>query len=182
MLSRVRLVASRRWAVAAAGAVATCMGTQLADCKAAPKSLAADLGPTFITTSRNNLSQTLEPCDTEASELTLEYFALQGLGELGRLILEMTGTPYTSVFHFNQKPSIFKQYARFGQLPVLRDGELLVAQSGAIARHLARKLFLDGGSAADKAAVDEWFELSRDLNGKKAAIHDMQANTKPPNY
>ena len=36
-------------------------------------------------------------------EITLEYFCLRGLGELPRLILEATSTPYISVFHVPQR-------------------------------------------------------------------------------
>ena len=32
--------------------------------------------------------------------MTMEYWCLRALGELPRLILETTGTPYNSVFHF----------------------------------------------------------------------------------
>lgn len=102
--------------------------------------------------------------------ITLEYFCLRGLGELPRLILEVTGTPYHNVFHFMQ--SKYKEYAPFGQLPVLRDGDLLLVQSGAIVRHLARKTCIDGVTLADKAKVDMYYELAVDIRGKMAAVYD----------
>ena len=84
--------------------------------------------------------------------LTLEYFALRGLGELPRLILEASGLPYDCVFHYLEGD--WKPRAAFGQLPVLHDGELTISQSRAIVRYLARKACIDGATEAEKARVD----------------------------
>ena len=126
----------------------------------APQGLAAKHPPTVLTVG-------------ESPEITLEYFCLRGLGELPRLILETTGTPYTSVFHYSGTPS-YKPYAPFGQLPILRDGSLMISESGAIARHLARRCMVDGSTLEEKAKVDMYAELANDLKGKKAAIHDLE--------
>ena len=78
-------------------------------------------------------------------------------GELPRLILEATDTPYNSVFHFSWPgglPHGWKKYAPFGQLQLLRDGNLVIAESGAICKHLARKCCIDGTTLEDKARVD----------------------------
>jgi hypothetical protein len=170
MFHRLR-IAGRPAAAAAAAAAAGALyaGSQLAGCKAAPTLLGADIPASFVNRGREQL-----PGD----ELVLEYFALQGLGELSRLILEVTGTPYTSVFHFGRgqykkcarrlllpthdaagrfwlmRAGATLRYANFGQLPILWEGENQIAQAGAIVRHLARKTFIDGGSAEEKAAVD----------------------------
>jgi glutathione S-transferase len=110
--------------------------------------------------------------------LTLEYFALRGLGELPRLILEATGLPYDCVFHY--LGGEWRSRAAFGQLPVLHDGELTISQSRAIVRHLARKTCIDGATEADKARVDMWCEFHRDLNDKKKATHDMAGHADAP--
>ena len=102
--------------------------------------------------------------------LTLEYWCLRALGELPRLILEATDTPYNAVFHF--AGSSYKEYAPFGQLPLLRDQGMLLCESGTIARHLARVTCIDGSSLEEKAKVDMYFELSKDIAGKKAGMHD----------
>jgi len=103
-----------------------------------------------------------------SSPLTLEYFALRGLGELPRLILEVTGLPYDCVFHFLQGD--WKSRAAFGQLPLLHDGDMTISQSRAIVRYLARKACIDGATDAEKARVDMWCEFQRDLNDKKSAV------------
>ena len=103
-----------------------------------------------------------------SSPLTLEYFALRGLGELPRLILEVTGLPYDCVFHYLQGD--WKSRAAFGQLPLLHDGEMTISQSRAIVRYLARKACIDGATDAEKARVDMWCEFQRDLNDKKSAV------------
>ena len=55
-----------------------------ADCAALkrPESLAANVPPTVVSKTADG-----------APEITLEYFCLRGLGELPRLILEVTGKP-----------------------------------------------------------------------------------------
>ena len=81
---------------------------------------------------------------TDVSPLTLEYFALRGLGEVPRLILEVTGLPYSCVFHYLDGE--WRSRAAFGQLPILHDGDLTICQSRTIARYLARKACIDGAS------------------------------------
>lgn len=152
--------------------MALSLGSGLADCAAAPapKGLGSQHPSTVIVKKA--------PGDNAKPPITLEYFCLQGLGELPRLILEVTDTPYTSVFHYLQGK--WKEYATFGQLPVLRDGELLLVESSAIVRHLARKTCIDGSSLEDQAAVDMYFELSKDIGGKRAALHDMANHADAP--
>jgi glutathione S-transferase len=98
---------------------------------------------------------------------TLEYFALRGLGEQARLLLEASGTAYDSVFYFQGPGSDYKAHAPHGQLPLLRDAELgkdfIICQSGAIVRHIARVLGLDGADARAKAECDMLFFLSKDV-------------------
>lgn len=142
--------------------VAECAGVK------APKSLAAKMPPTVIV-----------KADGDAKpEITLEYFALRGLGELPRLILEATGTPYNSVMHYSLPE--WRDYAPFGQLPILRDGPLVLCESDAIARHLARRCMVDGSSMEEKAKVDMYTELAKDIKGKKAAVHDMEKHADAP--
>ena len=62
---------------------ATCALSNQADCAAfkAPQSLAANMPPTVVVRAADDPH--VKP------EMTLEYFALRGLGELPRLILEV---------------------------------------------------------------------------------------------
>ena len=94
-----------------------------------------------------------------------EYFALRGLGEIPRLLLEVLEVPYSSVFHF--AGNLYKPYAPFGQLPTHREGDLILSQSGTISRHLANNL-IAGDTPAERARVDMYFELAKDISGKKA--------------
>ena len=115
---------------------------------------------------------------TDVSPLTLEYFALRGLGEVPRLILEVTGLPYSCVFHYLDGE--WRSRAAFGQLPILHDGDLTICQSRTIARYLARKACIDGASEADKVNVDMWCEFHRDLNDKRKAAHDLAGHADGP--
>ena len=114
----------------------------------------------------------------DVSPLTLEYFALRGLGEVPRLILEVTGLPYRCVFHYLDGE--WRSRAAFGQLPILHDGDLTICQSRTIARYLARKACIDGASEADKVNVDMWCEFHRDLNDKRKAAHDLAGHADGP--
>ena len=146
-----------------------------ADCQSAPSSAA---GPKGLRTLHPPTVCTKKHSPFDNPRLTLEYFALRGLGELPRLILEATDTPYNAVFHFSWPgdgmPGSWKKYVPFGQLPVLRDGDLMIAESGAICRHLARKCCIDGTTLEDKARVDMYFELAKDIKAKKALLHDPE--------
>ena len=104
------------------------------------------------------------------AEITLEYFALRGLGEIPRLLLEVLEVPYTSVFHF--AGNLYKPYAPFGQLPIYREGDLVLSQSGTISRHLASKFGIAGDTPVERAVVDMYFELAKDISGKKAGMYD----------
>ena len=156
-------------AVPAAAAAAAAVGLPSSDCQASgPRGLATVHPPTVVTKKREG--------SYDIPTLTLEYFALRGLGELPRLILEATDTPYNSVFHFSWPGEgaapAYRKYALFGQLPVLRDGSLILCESTAICKHLARKTCIDGVTMEEKAKVDMYFELAKDIEGKKVCLHD----------
>jgi glutathione S-transferase len=102
----------------------------------------------------------------------LHYFCLQGLGELPRLMLEASETPYDSVMYFGKGE--YKEFAPFGQLPLYKGPELddiYLAQSGAICRHIARETGLDGTTVIDRATQDMIWELAKDIFSKKEVVH-----------
>ena len=102
----------------------------------------------------------------------LHYFCLQGLGELTRLLLEVSQTPYDSVMYFGLGE--YKTFAPFGQLPVYKGPELdglPLAQSAAISRHIARETGLDGSTIVERATQDMLWELGKDISGKKEVIY-----------
>jgi len=110
----------------------------------------------------------------------LHYFCLQVLGELPRLLLEVSQTPYDSIMYFGKGE--YKEFAPFGQLPVYKGpeiGGLLLAQSDAVSRHIARETGLDGSNAVERATQDMAWELGKDISGKRDKIH---ANELDPRF
>ena len=101
----------------------------------------------------------------------LHYFCLRGLGELPRLLLEASETPYDSIMYFGKGE--YKEFAPFGQLPVYKGSELDdgLAQSGSICRHIARETGLDGDTPSEQAKQDMVSELAKDISGKKEVVH-----------
>jgi len=160
------MLRSLRRPIAAAATLAA--ASALASCEPAPKGLMAQRKASVVHRAGVGTS---EP-------LILEYFALQALGEVPRLILEVTGLPYDCVFHFADGE--WRSRAPFGQLPLLHDGDLHICQSRAIVRYLARKACIDGSTETEKVAVDEWCEFHRDLNDKRKAVHDLSNHADAP--
>lgn len=102
----------------------------------------------------------------------LHYFCLRALGELPRLLLEVSQTPYDSVMYFDSKE--FKDIAAFGQMPLYKGPELggvVLAQSGSICRHVAREVGMAGSTVEQQALFDMIFEYGKDLMSNKEAIH-----------
>ena len=91
---------------------------------------------------------------------TLHYFAIQALGELPRLLLEYTQTPYDSVMYFVGRNK-YKEFAPFGQLPCYQGAELgegvFIAQSSAICRHIARQAGIAGTSPNEQALQGTYY-------------------------
>ena len=54
----------------------------------------------------------------------------------------------------------------FGQIPIFRDGDLELAQSGAILRYLARKHDLYGNNDQEAGLIDMIYEGRNELRGK----------------
>lgn len=120
--------------------------------------------------------------DNNDAPKTLHYFAIQGLGELPRLCLEYTQTPYDSVMYFGT-PNIYKEFAPFGQLPCYQDPDAVgesvyVAQSAAICRHIARETGIDGSNGKERALQDMLWEAGKDVLDKKSSLHASEADTK----
>lgn len=70
----------------------------------------------------------------------------------------------------------FKPYAPFGSLPIYREGDLLISQSGAICRHIANRFGIAGESSAERAKVDMFCELAKDIKQKKEAVYDVDVH------
>jgi len=96
----------------------------------------------------------------------LQYFALRGLAELPRLILEESGTPYVGTYYGRKDFADVKPALPLGRVPVLLDFDgqgTMLAQSAAIVRHLARKVGLAGGTEQEVALADMLYETHQEL-------------------
>lgn len=104
----------------------------------------------------------------------LHYFAIRGFGDLPRLLLEYTKTPYDCIMHFTNFN--YKAVAPFGQMPLYKGPELgsddvYLAQSSSICRHIARETGITGATSEEQAHQDMFWETSRDLANKKGCVH-----------
>jgi glutathione S-transferase len=93
---------------------------------------------------------------------TLYYWGIKARGQLAVLLGRYSGQE----FEWNRTPDWpgLKPETPFGQLPLLVDGEVKIAQSNAIARYLGRKYGLQGNSDADFALSELLIEEQVDLN------------------
>jgi glutathione S-transferase len=92
--------------------------------------------------------------------MKLTYFNLRARGEPARLILEQAGAEYED--HRIESPFVdvapwvaYKPSTPYGQLPVLCDDGVEIAQSMTIARYCAAKHGLAGSNALENAQMDE---------------------------
>ncbi|GMS85714.1 hypothetical protein PENTCL1PPCAC_7889, partial [Pristionchus entomophagus] len=101
------------------------------------------------------------------SDLKLYYFKIRGLAEPIRLMLADNGVEFENIMFLGDEtwPEKKKQFT-FGQVPALMEGDLEIPQSGAIIRHLARKLNLAGDTEEEKIYVDFFSEGIKDLHVK----------------
>lgn len=159
---------------------------------AAPDDMISGLGPSkgiVHLTSRPAApkSQYQQVVNDEASSgtkpLLLTYFLLQGLGEVIRLILAETQTPYECIAVVGgEDQSVAMQWRRRspnGLLPILSGWGVPrsqpLSQSRSIIKFLSKKLGLDGGSEdmVAQARVEILFETAKDLSDKKGEICDV---------
>ncbi len=99
--------------------------------------------------------------------MKLYYHPLSGHAHRARLFLSLTGTDFELVevdlAKGAHKAPEFLALNRFGQVPVLEDDGVVIADSGAILVYLARKLGLADWLPADPsgaAAVQRWLSVA----------------------
>jgi glutathione S-transferase len=93
----------------------------------------------------------------------LTYFTFRGLGEPIRLLFEDRGVAYRDHrVGFGPEWDALKPAMRFGQMPRLMVGDLVLFQSQAILRHLARADGLCGETEAERVRCDTSVEAARD--------------------
>lgn len=84
----------------------------------------------------------------------LTYFDVRGRAEVIRLLLEETGTAYTEHRVSIAEWPTLKATLAFGQLPLYEEAGLVLNQSQAIYRHLARKFNLYGDNEQEMTRCD----------------------------
>jgi len=98
--------------------------------------------------------------------LQLHYFQIRGRAELARLILHQAGVEYEEVYISDWPTRKASGFYPFGQLPVLVEDGTVIAQSFAIARHLARVNGLAGKNETEATFADVYSEQLLDTFNK----------------
>jgi len=93
----------------------------------------------------------------------LTYFPFRGLGEPIRLFFEDQGIPFEDRRVGFEEWEAVKSQMQFRQMPRLQDGDLILFQSQAILRHLARPRGLCGEIEEERIRCDISVEAGRDL-------------------
>ena len=70
---------------------------------------------------------------------------------------------------------------KFGQLPLLQDGDTQIPQSGAIMRHLARKHDLYGATIDENTRCDVIYDTKVDITNKIISIVQTKGDFVSPN-
>jgi glutathione S-transferase len=96
----------------------------------------------------------LHTASADAHLPRLTYFDVRGRGEVIRLILEATATPYRERRIGVQQWAAVKPTMPFGQVPLYEEGDLQIPQSHAIYRYLARKHGLYGQGEREHVRCD----------------------------
>lgn len=99
------------------------------------------------------------------NKFKLVYFNGRGLAELTRLAFAYLGVPYEDVRIERENWDQVKPTTPWSQLPVLHviDHKVVIGQSGAIARYVARLGGIGGSTPEESAAVESICDAVHDL-------------------
>lgn len=102
-------------------------------------------------------------------DLELTYFDIHGgRAEPARIALHMGGVPFTDTRIPPKSFADVKESYPFGQLPILRVGELVLSQNNAIHRYVGQLTGLYPADPLAAACCDEVLEALEDVNHKFA--------------
>lgn len=129
--------------------------------------------------------------DDDDKPLLLTYFAIQVLGEVPKLMLAETGTPYECIACMGGEDQSlaleWRTRSPNGLLPTMSGAGIPrstpISQSGTIIRFLAKRLGMDGdGDEYSSSMVDVLYETAKDLDGKKREIAAVYPETTAKDY
>ncbi|XP_063446759.1 glutathione S-transferase 3-like [Mytilus trossulus] len=112
------------------------------------------------------------------STYKVTYFNGRGRGELTRLLLVAAGQEFEDERVTREEWQKLKPNMPQGTLPVLTVNDKMVPQSGAINRHLARKLDLYGKTNEEMTTNDIVMETVNDFRNTLVRAHFEQDDTK----
>ncbi|QDZ23650.1 glutathione S-transferase [Chloropicon primus] len=130
----------------------------------------------------------------DGNKVQLGYWAIKGLGQPIRLLLEYAAFDYEDVLYFCvqkedgsfDKSSWFDNKFSLGlpfpNLPYLVDGDLKITQTNAILQYLANRAGLAGETTEDRARVNMLLCYSQDVRKRYTAaayskdFHDMKGD------
>src|SRR4051794_5044869 len=106
-------------------------------------------------------------CATGDPSMKLYYHPLSGHSHRARLFLSLVGQTYEAIdvdlAKGEHKQPDYLKMNRFGQVPVLVDGETVIADSNGILVYLAKKLGRSGWLPEDPvsaAAIQRWLSVA----------------------
>jgi glutathione S-transferase len=112
----------------------------------------------------------------------LVYFAVRGRSQSLRYLVRDLDIPLEEEHvDFSKWPSV-KPTTPFGQLPVLHDGELQIAQSNAILRYFARKHGLYGKNDVEAVTIDMLNDTQEDFRLGYLKLIYQQYDQEKDNY
>jgi prostaglandin-H2 D-isomerase / glutathione transferase len=117
------------------------------------------------------------PTQTEGEPPKLIYFNGRGLAEVARLLFAAAGVKYTDV-RINKLEEVDAALRPFRQVPVLVHHGNVIAQSGAINRHIARTYGLYGETPEEAAKIDMVYEAVLDVRQTEYALTKLPEEKK----
>ncbi|KAN0027298.1 hypothetical protein ACTFIU_009988 [Dictyostelium citrinum] len=85
---------------------------------------------------------------------SLTYFQGRGLGQYSRVLLSYLGIPFENIT-VTEISDALRATLPYGQLPIYRDGDLILSQSSTIARYIAKKNNFMGKTLEEEFLIDQ---------------------------
>jgi len=103
----------------------------------------------------------------------LIYFDVRSRGETPRMLFKLAGQPFEDYRVSGNWPEV-KKTVPMGQLPVLDVDGVLVCQSQAISRYLAKQFGYNGKTDLEAAQIDAVVGCVEDLTTRVLPIYDLK--------